>query len=129
MKALLVALGFGVKALYTTVVKVDSQDNLVKYLGVGEQEDWTTNYNWDDLNFFKDYGARRTGDGVILFVKNAHLKKGLEVKLLNFPYRYKIKQVSNEQFLVTSKHLEEYFNHTDMIYYEVRQEVEDGHIY
>ena len=128
MKALL-ALIFGVKALYTTVVKVDSQDNLVQYLGVGEQQDYTTNYNWDDLSFFEQYGAKRTNDGIVLFVKDAHRRKGLEVKLLNFPYRYKIKQVSNEQFLVTSKHLEEYFNHTDMIYYEVRQEIEDGQIY
>lgn len=90
------------------MVEFDTQDNLVKLDSVWKQ-------NLDLNNNFKPlekFGLRRFSDTEMWFKSEESVSM---IRLNNFPYSYKIKKVSNREFIIKSKKLQNYFDGTDNV--------------
>ena len=107
MKKTFLALQFLSLAIY----RFDTQDNLMKCLRA-DRNFYEQNVNLDTFEPVNEIGFWRDGDKTF-WVKTKFPAKTIRIN--NYPYRYKVKKVSDTYFKVRSVDLQKYFDNTDII--------------
>lgn len=97
--------------LNAVIVKFDTQDNIFKK---AFGNDWV--HQEDEPNEpVNQYSLKRIDykGGDALRVRTEEPTKRVFLNL--YPYSYKVKKISNTEFIITSKKFQKYFDNTDVI--------------
>ena len=96
-----------------TTVKFDTQDNL--FLKDFDCHNWQNQGGLDEDEAINQFSGRRIAYKGVNALRVRTTTKSKRVFLNHYPFFYKVKKISDKEFILISKKFNDYFNNTDIV--------------
>lgn len=96
-----------------TIVKFDTQDNL--FLKDFDCHNWQNQGGLDEGEAINQFSGRRIAYKGVNALRVRTTTKTKRVFLNHYPFFYKVKKISEKEFILISKKFNDYFNNTDIV--------------
>lgn len=96
-----------------TTVKFDTQDNL--FLKDFDCHNWQNQGGLDEGEAINQFSGRRIAYKGVNALRVRTTTKTKRVFLNHYPFFYKVKKISDKEFILISKKFNDYFNNTDIV--------------